>query len=524
MHRLLYFIGVFFVFILTNTKTWAHPTNCLLFGSEPSLIVKFKHYPSSTAANKLLPNALLKSMNVNGIFFTRSQPVIKDYYLAYFKRKTSSQPILKEKSTLCYTSQSVQQLIKEIKKNPEIDDASPNLRIFATNIKAKQVIIPEIGEKQWSLLAPPGGIDLANAWLNAKNIGDAKVVAAVLDTGIFPNQDLHPLVLHDPANPGSNPNNLSGLYFRTEYQGNQEIHTYGYGAAPTCPAGTTCSGTDPTHGSHVAGIVSATGVFAYNEYIYGVAPSVTLLPINVFTRGNTSVECNPLTPPCYSVQVMDYINAFQWLSDGANAAQFPNIPTPPNNLVVANMSAGGLGTCNPNSLMQSTFNSVYNSGITTVISAGNENANVGDYAPANCDKVIAVAATGPSGERAHYSNWGPKITVAAPGGNDENPYYSLALSLIYSTTNEQFEYLQGTSMAAPAVASLIALLYSVEPTLTPARIYRLLTSPQALTAFPDQTTVPPGTQSCIDPAHPVETCGTGIINANKMMAIVRGTV
>ena len=74
---------------------------------------------------------------------------------------------------------------------------------------------------------------------------------------------------------------------------------------------------------------------------------------------------------------------------------------------------GGSGSCGS---FQAAINTARNNGSVVVVAAGNSNANVSGFSPANCSGIISVAATDRQGNRASYSNYGTGITVSAPGG------------------------------------------------------------------------------------------------------------
>jgi serine protease len=125
---------------------------------------------------------------------------------------------------------------------------------------------------------------------------------------------------------------------------------------------------------------------------------------------------------------------------------------------------------------------VHARGVVVVAAAGNE-ATSAESMPAACPDVLAVAAVDSRAQPAVYSNFGSWVDLAAPGGDmrfDENG--DGLVDGIYSThatgggTQRQPTYrlLQGTSMAAPHVAGVVALMKSVAPDLTATQVDLLL--------------------------------------------------
>lgn len=100
-----------------------------------------------------------------------------------------------------------------------------------------------------------------------------------------------------------------------------------------------------------------------------------------------------------------------------------------------------------------------------VVSAGNSSANASDYSPANVDGVICVAATNETNQMANFSNhiedvqWG----IAAPGVNILSTY-----------KNNSYKALNGTSMAAPFVASTAAVIKAFYPDIPSHEFYELI--------------------------------------------------
>lgn len=121
---------------------------------------------------------------------------------------------------------------------------------------------------------------------------------------------------------------------------------------------------------------------------------------------------------------------------------------------VINMSLGGQG--DPNNIYQNAVTLAVNSGCVVVCAAGNDDSN-DYYYPSDCTDAISVIALDETGEnRASFSNYGAsKNKISAPG----QPIYN-------TIPDNQYEYLAGTSMASPVVASIAAMVVSVNPMLT----------------------------------------------------------
>jgi serine protease len=130
-----------------------------------------------------------------------------------------------------------------------------------------------------------------------------------------------------------------------------------------------------------------------------------------------------------------------------------------------------------------------------VVAAGNSAVNVSNASPANCSGVIAVAATGKTGARSSYSNYGTLIDVAAPGGDGSYSVISTLNSGTGAPASDNYAGYQGTSMATPHVAGVAALMLALKSTLTPDEIESKLKS-----------TARPFPASCSG-------CGTGIVDA-----------
>src|SRR5207249_352772 len=92
--------------------------------------------------------------------------------------------------------------------------------------------------------------------------------------------------------------------------------------------------------------------------------------------------------------------------------------------------------------------------------------------PASFPSVLSVASTGPNDEHPAYSSFGPFIKVSAPGGNSKLGERTAGNSILSTcwragTCNYKNDYavMEGTSMAAPHVSALAALIWSIRPDL-----------------------------------------------------------
>ena len=187
--------------------------------------------------------------------------------------------------------------------------------------------------------------------------------------------------------------------------------------------------TDPNgHGTHVAGIAAAET--NNNKGIAGVAYRASIMPLRA---GNAEGKFQSL----HILQAIQYAT-----NNGAH---------------IVNMSFGGTITDNA---VEDAIKDALNKNVVLVAAAGNtrQNIDVFQIKPASYAGVIAVSATDATGEFAsEYSNFGSSIDVAAPG---------TAIYSTYTGGANTYQTLTGTSMAAPHVAGLAALVKSMDMNLT----------------------------------------------------------
>ncbi|KAK3329901.1 serine protease [Apodospora peruviana] len=188
------------------------------------------------------------------------------------------------------------------------------------------------------------------------------------------------------------------------------------------------------HGTHVAGTVGG--------LTYGISPKSRLVALKVID-GNGYGTWSGVAA------------AIQWACDDTAARNASG-------LSVINMSIGGPGKSQ--FIYDAISGAVAKSGITVVAAAGNWDGvvNDGSVTPAGCGDVIAVGAIDGNDTRSSYSNWGPGVTVFAPGDGIRSAWF------------EGDDYasgeMSGTSMASPHVAGLAAYFMELYGKLTPADV------------------------------------------------------
>jgi subtilisin family serine protease len=189
--------------------------------------------------------------------------------------------------------------------------------------------------------------------------------------------------------------------------------------------------------------------------VIGVAPSVKVQHVRVLGHGGGSDS--------------DIVSGIIWASGGQVGVGVEALPINPTRARVINLSLGGEGDCTDS--YQTAINFAIRRGTVVVVAAGNENIDASTMTPANCDGVITVAASNSDGEQAWFSNYGDVVDIAAPG-EDIKSTMNKGDERVSSPT---YALKSGTSMAAPYVAGIVALMLSKNPSLTPADVEERIT-------------------------------------------------
>ncbi|WP_042884763.1 MprA protease, GlyGly-CTERM protein-sorting domain-containing form [Cupriavidus necator] len=377
-----------------------------------------------------------------------------------------------------------------LRQDPRVADAVPDrwLRLHDTLPND-----PEFRVNQPYLMGTGtavGGANLPRAWDRTR--GSTGVVIAVVDTGTLPHPDLAGRLL-----PGYD--FISSSTISNDGDGRDGDAT---DAGDNVPVGFTCPGSSTPeqeatsnswHGTRVAGVLGALTDNAQD--IAGVDWNARILPVRVSGR------CGAL--------LSDTVDAIRW----AGGLPVPDVPANPTPARVINISLGG-GTCS--SIEQQAVNDLNARGVVVVAAAGNNRGAV--EAPADCSGVIAVTAHANDGENATYANVGPQVAISAPGGGCGNsrvlngqctvtPSVIRTLSNLGQTSVGAYTVSssQGTSFAAPMVSGVVAMMFAVNGSLTPAQVTTALKA----SARPH----PSGTFCTTNPG----VCGAGLLDADAAL-------
>ncbi|MEG4803615.1 S8 family serine peptidase [Microcoleus sp. ARI1-B5] len=282
--------------------------------------------------------------------------------------------------------------------------------------------IPDRGRTNWALYL----INAPEVW--NQNITGNGIVVAVVDSGVdYTHPDLD-------GNIWRNPGEIAGNGIDDDRNGFiDDIRGWDFVVNDNDPMDDDLDG----HGTHVAGSIAAE---RNNFGITGVAPNAKIMPVRVL-------------PASGSGSVSNIAAGIRYAADnGAN---------------VINLSLGNEFV--PSNVVNNAIQYANNKGSVVVMAAG----NAGDIQPAyparNADRLgIAVGSIDVTGTMADDSNRAgsrPLDYLVAPGVE------------IFSTfPDDDYKVGSGTSMAAPQVAGVAALVLNANPTLTPAQVEYILTT------------------------------------------------
>lgn len=297
-------------------------------------------------------------------------------------------------------------------------------------------------------------LNMEAAWNITKGEG---IIVAVVDTGVDYN---HPDI---QANIWSNPGEVPGN--QLDDDGNGYVDDVRGWDFVTCdvPVLDGCSGPRPPdndpmddgfHGTHVAGTIAAVG--NNNLGIIGVAPKAKIMPVKALGIDGGGILSELAAGIVYAA------------SNGADVIN----------------NSWGCQFCPQAGIIRDAIRTAQGLGAVIVFSAGNSTTDVREFSPQNLheNKPIVVAASDPRDQPTFFSNFGATVDVIAPGGGKSSREVNI-LSLRSTACHgcdeswlegDAYLRLQGTSMSAPHVSGVAALVISHSPTLKVDQVRQIL--------------------------------------------------
>jgi serine protease len=366
-----------------------------------------------------------------------------------------------------YDARSTIDAIKRLRAHPTVEFAEPNYIRKAHAPAPNDPLYPV----QWHYPL----VSLVSAWDHSTGAG---TTVAVLDCGIRKD---HP----DFVNADSSSQLLDGY----DMIADETISADGDGrdADATDPGDRLLANDSSWHGTHVSGTVAA----ATNNGVgcAGVSPATKILPVRVLGIGGGTTD--------------DLVQAILYSAGLQNDTGV----LPARRADVINMSLGGQGRSRATA---GAVEAARAAGAFVVASAGNETADASAYSPAAEPGVVTVGAVDMMKALAWYSNFGSAIDVVAPGGDETvdlngNGVKDGVMSLVEAAGGRKlYAPYQGTSMAAPHVSGIIALMKAAYPVLTPTLFDSMLAGTAGVGRITED----------LGPAGRDDSFGFGLLNAN----------
>jgi len=409
-------------------------------------------------------------------------------------------------------------MLARLRASPEVAWAEPNDRESALQSTTPSDPFFAGTAGQW-WLQPVGGTDanaidarlrgvpgLQRAW--TLTTGGPSVPVAVLDTGTTVHPELQGAWLPgmDLVSDAAMANDGGGRDADPSDPGDWVSES-----DRASPALADCDAHDSSwHGTIVSGILAART--DNNEGVAAVAWNARIVPVRVAGR------CG--------AEVADIVDGMRWAAGLLVSSGRGWLPRNAHPVRVINLSFGGSKPCSR--AYQNAIDELRDHGVMVVAAAGNAQGAV--TRPANCRGVVAVAALNRDGFKAHYSSFGPEVTLATVGGDDvggpwgplltDGGLLTLFNGGLTGPGDNIYARSFGTSFATPIVAGTAALMLSVNPGLSVEQLIAGLaasarphvTSPWLAQCSADNS----ATCTCT-----TATCGAGMLDAEQALFYAR---
>lgn len=424
-------------------------------------------------------------------------------------------------------------MLKRLAADPAVEYAVADRRKYRAAIPNDPLFnqTPETG--QWWLTTPNStfvsAIDGPRAW--DLTVGDPTIVVAVLDTGaLFDHPDLGRIEQGGKF--------LPGYDFVGGVAGSDGVKVANDGDRRDADASDPGDWIDASdrrdplfancdtsssswHGVHIAGIIGARSNNGTGGA--GIGWNTPVLPVRVLGK-------------CFGYD-SDIIAGMRW----AAGLAVPGVPANTTPARVVNMSLGAIEACTEPYL--NAVEELRQRNVLVVAAAGNDGASE-VAAPGNCPGVVAVTALRHVGTKVGFANFGPRVTIAAPGGNCVN--VGLNQPCLYPIVSADNAGLKqpgamiyggklGTSFSTPMVAGVAALMLSRDPQMTNDELVERLRITTRVFPAADPTLF-----SCSDPRFVPDddgnlpddgqcnctstSCGDGMLDAGKAVRAATNAV
>jgi serine protease len=270
--------------------------------------------------------------------------------------------------------------MQDLAADPDVAFVEPDRRAFTQAQPSDPMFV-----SQWNLNDPVGGIAAPQAW--DFTTGDPAAPVAILDTGVLQHPDLAGRV-------------VGGYDFMIDPRFSNDGD--GRDPDPSDPGDFVTQAEATTPGSALF------GCRIQNSTWHGTMVAGTL---GAAVNNGSGVSGVNWRNPILNVRVLGKCGgALSDIADGirwAAGLPVPGVPANPTPARVINLSLAGTGACG--AILQSAVTDAIANGAVVVAAAGNDSDDVANHWPANCNGVVAVAATSKDGSRAYYSNYGSRM-------------------------------------------------------------------------------------------------------------------